>query len=59
MERPEDSRGPVELLLVIGSPKAFLYLTEICQKAQDLATMAPIVPSALIFDSDSFVEKLG
>ncbi|KAL0274973.1 UNVERIFIED_CONTAM: hypothetical protein PYX00_002978 [Menopon gallinae] len=59
LERPEDDRGPINLLLLISSPKAFVYLSDICKKLHDLATMAPIVPSALIFDCETYLSLTG
>lgn len=57
-ERPESDRGPISLLIFIESAKAVMNMREICQKAEDLSTMAPIVPVALVLGADDLLASL-
>lgn len=57
-ERPESDRGPLNLLIFIESAKAVMNMREICQKAEDLSTMAPIVPVALVLGADDLLASL-
>lgn len=57
-ERPENDRGPINLIMFIESAKAIMNLKEICQKAEDLATMAPIKPVALVLGADDLLASL-
>ncbi|KAK6629893.1 hypothetical protein RUM43_003714 [Polyplax serrata] len=59
IKRPEGDRGPIKLIIYIESPTAVINLTDICKKALDISTMAPIVPVALVFGSDDMRAGLG
>lgn len=45
--------------MYIESALAIMTLPELCKKALDLSTMAPIVPVALVFGSDDLLGSLG
>ena len=57
-ERPENERGPLNLIMFIESAKAVMNMKELCQKAEDLSTMAPIKPVALVLGADDLLASL-
>jgi len=60
MKRGEaDKEKIVSLGMLIESAKAIMTLQELCLTVQQISTMAPLKPEALIFGSDDLLADLG